>query len=156
MAARNATILILLLVSFCPGAIAQTKPASQIVITIKRETGLACSLDYAAEIYADGTVVYHGEACVKVVGEKRHTITADRLAQLIKAFEQANYFTLKDTYDVDETGHSYTDLPRTTTSISLNGKYKKVVDYLCPPKGLVALEDLIDKLAGLYEYIGPL
>jgi hypothetical protein len=52
-------------------------------------------------------------------------------------------------------------LPRTTTSISWDGKYKKVVDCIgspCigSPKELVALEELIEKLAGLYEYIGPL
>ncbi len=80
----------------------------------------------------------------------------DRLAELLKAFQRANYFALKDRYEVDEKGHSMTDLPRTTTSISLNGKTKKVIDYYCPPKELVALEELIDKLAGLYEYIGPL
>jgi hypothetical protein len=149
-------LLLLLLVVTCPSVAAQPKPDSQVVITIKRQTSLGCSPDYSAEIYADGTVVYHGAACVKVVGDRQHKITPDGVTQLIKAFEQANYFSFKDAYEVDETGHSYTDLPRTTTSISLNGKYKKVTDYLCPPKELVALEDLIDKLAGLYEYIGPL
>jgi hypothetical protein len=156
MSLVNATILIVLVGLVCPVAIAQTKPPAQPVITIKRATALGCTPDYSAEIYADGTVVYHGKACVKVTGEKRHKITPDRVAQLVKAFEQANYFSLKDAYEVDEHGLSYTDLPRTTTSISWKGKHKKVVDYLCPPKELVALEDLIDKLAGLYEYIGPL
>jgi hypothetical protein len=149
-------LLLVVLLSVCPTMSAQAKQPSQILITIKRETALACSPDYSAEIYADGTVVYHGEACVKVVGERRHQITSERIAQLIKAFEQANYFSLKDNYEFDERGMSVTDGARTTTSISLNGKYKKVVDYLDPPKRLVALEDLIDKLAGLYEYLGPL
>ena len=156
MATRIATLNILLVVLFCAGAIAQTKTDSQLVITIKRETSLGCSPDYSAEIYADGTVVYHGATCVKVQGEKRHKISPDRVAQLVKAFEQANYFSFQDAYEVDEHGLSYTDLARTTTSISLNRKYKKVVDYLCPPKALVELEVLIEKLAGLYEYIGPL
>jgi hypothetical protein len=155
MALVSATILVLLVV-LGPGVTAQTKPTSQVVITIKRETALGCTPDYSAEIYADGTVVYHGEACVKVTGEKRHKIAPDRVAQLVKAFEQANYFSLKDRYEFDDRGMSMTDGARTTTSISLNGKYKKVVDYLDPPKQLVALEDLIDKLAALYEYIGPL
>ena len=156
MVVRIATVLILLLVLVSAGASSQTKPSAQPLITIKRQTALGCTPDYSAEIYGDGTVVYHGVACVKVEGEKCHKISSDPLAELIKAFEQANYFSLKDAYEVDETGHSYTDLARTTTSISLNGKYKRVVDYLCPPKELVALEDLIDKLAGLNEYVGPL
>jgi hypothetical protein len=149
-------LLLVVLLSVCPGMAAQAKQPSQILVTIKRETALDCSPDYSAEIYTDGVVVYHGKACVKVVGERRHQITPDRVALLIKAFQQAKYFSFKDDYEVDERGFSYTDVARTTTSISLNGKYKKVVDYLGPPKELVALEDLIDKLAGLYEYIGPL
>jgi hypothetical protein len=156
MVVRIATVLILLLVPVSAGALAQTNPPAQPIITIKRQTALGCTPDYSAEIYADGTVVYHGEACVKITGEKRHKIALDRVAQLVKAFEQANYFSLKDSYEFDDRGMSMTDGARTTTSISLNGKYKKVVDYLDPPKRLVALEDLIEKLAGLYEYIGPL
>jgi hypothetical protein len=149
-------LLLVVLLCVCPAIEAHAKQAPPILITIKRETALGCSPHYSAEIYADGTVVYHGEACVKVVGERRHKLTSDRVAQLIKAFEQANYFSLKDSYEVDERGISVTDAARTTTSISLNGKYKKVVDYLNPPKELIVLEDLIDKLAGLYEYTGPL
>jgi hypothetical protein len=154
--AKPVSLLLLLLGFVCPRVGAQAKPDSQVVITIKRQASLGCSPGYSAEIYGDGTVVYHGEACVKVVGDRRHKVTPDRVAQLVKAFEQAHYFSLKDAYEFDEHGLSFTDLARTTTSISLNGKYKKVVDYLRPPKKLVALEDLIDKLAGLYEYIGPL
>jgi hypothetical protein len=156
MAHVNATFLILVSFLFSSGTIAQTKAPSQVVITIRRETALDCTPDYSAEIYADGTVVYHGAACVKVMGTRQHKITLDRVAQLMKAFEQANYFSLKDSYEYNERGLSMTDLARTTTSISLNGKYKRVVDYLSPPRELVALEDLIDRLAGLYQYIGPL
>lgn len=111
---------------------------------------------YSAQIYSDGTVIYKGVDFVKTKGKRRHQISKDRVNELIKAFEQINYFSLKDKYDVDENGRSVTDMPTTTTSISWNGKYKKVIDYYFSPKGLVALEDLIDKLAGLNEYIGPL
>jgi Domain of unknown function (DUF6438) len=156
MVTKIATVTILILAFFCASAIAQTKPTPQVIITIRRQAGLGCSPDYSAEIYSDGTVVYHGVACVKVEGEKRHQISTDRVAQLVKAFDQADYFSFKDAYEVDEAGRSWTDSPRTTTSISLNGKYKKVVDYIAPPKELVALEELIEKLAGLYQYIGPL
>jgi hypothetical protein len=155
MVIRSVTVLVLVMLSLCSTVIAQNQ-RSQILITIKRQACFGSCPIYSAEIYSDGTVVYHGEDFVKVRGEQRHTITMDRLAELVKAFQRANYFSLKDRYEVDEKGHSMTDLPRTTTSISLNGKTKKVIDYYCPPKELVALEDLIDKLAGLYEYIGPL
>ena len=128
----------------------------EILITINRETCLGGCPSYSAQIYADGTVVYRGDDFVKVKGERRHKVAETRVTELVKAFERIDYFSLKDKYEVDANERSVTDQPRTTTSISLNGRYKKVVDYYCAPKELIALEDLIDKLAGLYEYIGPL
>lgn len=138
------------------GTVAQKEADSEILITIKRETCLGGCPSYSAQIYADGTVVYRGDDFVKVKGERRHKVAETKVLELVKAFERIDYFSLKDKYEVDANGRSVTDQPRTTTSISLNGRYKKVVDYYCAPKELVALEDLIDKLAGLYEYIGPL
>ncbi len=138
------------------GTVSQKEADSEILITIKRETCLGGCPSYSAQIYADGTVVYRGDDFVKVKGERRHKVAETKVLELVKAFERIDYFSLKDKYEVDANGGSVTDQPRTTTSISLNGRYKKVVDYYCAPKELVALEDLIDKLAGLYEYIGPL
>ena len=135
---------------------AQQKPDSEILITIKREACFGDCPVYSVQIYANGTVVYRGEEFVKVKGRKKHRIPEDRVKELIKAFERINYFSFKDRYEVDENGQSVTDQPTTTTSISIGGKYKKVIDYYCAPKELVVLEDLIDKLAGLQQYIGPL
>src|SRR5712692_9917875 len=146
----------LTLFSSSAGAVAQKEADPEILITINRETCLGGCPSYSAQIYADGTVVYRGDDFVKVKGERRHKVAETRVTELVKAFERIDYFSLKDKYEVDANGRSMTDQPRTTTSISLNGRYKKVVDYYCAPKELVALEDLIDKLAGLYEYIGPL
>jgi len=146
----------LTLLSMCPSAPAQRRLDSEIVITIERGACFGSCPIYSAQIYSDGTVIYKGVDFVKIKGKRRHRISKDRVNQLIKAFEQINYFSLKDKYDVDENGQSVTDMPTITTSISLNGKYKKVIDYYFPPKELVALEDLIDKLAGLKQYIGRL
>src|SRR5207253_10767305 len=113
MITRSATLMILLVGLLSSGAIAQTKPDSELVITIKRETGLGGSPDYSAEIYRDGTVVYHGVAFVKVLGDKQHKISVDAVDQLIKAFDEANYFSFKDAYEFDEHGISYTDHAQT-------------------------------------------
>ena len=51
---------------------------------------------------------------------------------------------------------SVTDQPTTTTSICLEGKKKRVVDYYFAPRELEQLEDEIDRLLGLYQFIGPL
>lgn len=148
--------LTLTLLLIFPSVVAQKKSHASILITIKREACFGSCPIYSAQIYNDGTVVYVGEEYVKVKGEWRHKISQDRVDELMKAFERIRYFSLKDRYEVDETGRSVTDQPTTTTSFSLNGKQKKVVDYYCAPKELVELEGLIDKLAGLYAYIGPL
>ena len=60
---------------------------------------------------------------------------------------------MKNKYEFDENGMSFTDLPTTTTSISLNGKYKKVVNYYGTPKELNELENKIDEVAGLKKFI---
>ena len=148
--------LTLALLSIFPSVVAQEKFQSGILITIKREACFGSCPIYSAQIFNDGTVVYVGEEYVKVKGERRHKISKDRVDALMKAFARIEYFSLQDRYEVDETGRSVTDQPTTTTSFSLNGKQKKVVDYYGAPKELVELEHLIDKLAGLYEYIGPL
>lgn len=140
----------------CPSVLAQKKSDSEILFTIERKACFGTCSVYSAQIYADGTVVYEGEEFVKVKGKKQHKISEDKVKELIKAFEKIKYFLLKDKYEANENGISMTDLPTTITSISLKGKQKKVVNYYCAPKELDELENLIDKIAGLYEYIGPL
>lgn len=135
---------------------AQTKTDSEILITIERGPCFGPCPVYSAKIYNDGTVVYEGAEFVRVNGIKQHKITVDKVKELIKAFEQIRYFSLKDRYDADENGMSMTDQPTTTTSISLNGKQKKVVNYYGAPKQLGELENLIDSVASLYEYIVPI
>jgi Domain of unknown function (DUF6438) len=134
---------------------AQQKVGSEILITIERESCFGSCPVYSAQIYADGTVIYVGISDVKVKGERRHKISETKVKELIAAFERINYFLLKDKYQSDENGMSMTDLPTTTTSISIEGKQKKVVNYYCAPKELDELENFIDKVASLYEYIGP-
>jgi hypothetical protein len=135
---------------------APQKCENDIVITIERTSCFGDCPVYSAQIYADGSVVYEGKSNVKETGERRFKISQDRIQQLFKEFEQVDYFSLKDKYDADENGMSWTDLPTTTTSVCLDGRKKRVVNYYGAPKKLLALEDKIDSLAGLYKYLGPL
>ena len=134
---------------------AQNKCKSEILVTIERGACFGACPIYSAQIYADGRVVYKGMANVKVKGEKRHKISKNKIKQLVKAFEQAGYFSLKDKYETDENGNIPTDLPSTTTSICLHGKQKRVVNYYRAPKKLSELEGKIERIAGLHELIGP-
>lgn len=155
---RSVRIILLVLLVLAPHQTltASQKCAEDIVITIEREVCFGGCPAYSAQIYADGTVVYVGKENVKVIGEKRFKISREGIQTLIKEFERIDYFSLKDKYDVDENGMSVTDQPTTTTSICLAGKKKKVVNYYCAPKQLEQLEDKIDSVAGLFEFLGPL
>jgi hypothetical protein len=139
-----------------PKAEVSQKCEKDIVITIQRSACFGNCPIYSAQIYADGAVVYVGDEFVKEKGERRFKIPQENIQKLIKEFERIDYFSLKDKYDADENGMSVTDLPTTITSICLDGKTKRVVNYYGAPKKLFELEDKIDNLAGLYKYLGPL
>jgi hypothetical protein len=147
---------VLLLLSLIPKAEGSQKCEGDILITINRGACFGDCPVYSAQIYADGTVVYVGKLNVKTIGEQRYKISQDRIGALIKEFERIDYWSLKDIYETDEKGMSITDQPTTTTSICLNGKTKRVVNYYYAPRKLDELEDKIDSLAGLYSLIGPL
>ena len=151
----NLVLLTLFIVGLSFDAEAQKTIDNPIVITIERTACFGSCPVYSAQIYADGTVNYEGKDFVKITGKKQHKISKEKLNDLIKEFEQAKYFTLKDKYASDENGMSLTDQPTTTTSFTLNGKQKTVVNYYYAPKELEKLENAIDLLAGLYEFIGP-
>ena len=128
---------------------------NNVVITIQRSSCYGYCPVYSAQIHADGEVVYVGKSDVKEVGERRFKISQEKVQQLIKAFEQVDYFSLKDRYDTGENGMTVTDLPTTTTSICLDGKKKRVVNYYGAPKKLAELEHKIDVIAGLQDLLGP-
>ncbi len=135
---------------------AQKKTNSEILITIEREACFGSCPVYLAQIYTNGTVIYKGKDFVKVKAKRRYKISKDKVRELIKAFEQIKYFSLKDNYQSDEKGMSVTDLPTTITSISLDGKQKKVVNYYGAPKELDELANTIERIAGLDKFIIPL
>jgi uncharacterized protein DUF6438 len=126
----------------------------EIVITIERSSCFGDCPVYSAEIHADGTVVYVGKSNVKEIGERRTKISQEKIRELVKEFQQINYFSLKDEYQTDESGMTVSDLPTTATSICLDGKLKQVVNYFGAPKELRALQEKIDSLAGLYQFLG--
>lgn len=147
--------LLILLLSLTPRVEAQQKSESDLLITINRTGCFGDCPAYSARIYADGTVVYVGVYSVKEIGERRHKISQGAIQALIKEFQRLDYWSLKDSYEADEQGRGETDQQITTTSISLDGKKKQVVN-IYGPKRLDELEERIDSLAGLYSLLGPL
>ena len=131
----------------------QKKSDAEVLITIERGACYGTCPIYSAQISGDGTVVYNGIENVKVKGKKRFKIPKAKVQELVKAFENINYFSLKDKYETDENGMRIADLPPVTTSISLKGKTKKVIHNYGAPKELRELENKIDEAADLKKLI---
>lgn len=151
-----AFIVLILFSAFACSADAQSrkKPKSDVLITIERAACYGTCPIYSAQIFGDGSVIYNGVENVKLKGKQQFKISKAKVQELVKAFENINYFALKDQYDTDERGMRIADLPPVTTSISLKGKIKKVVHNYGAPKELRELENKIDEAAGLKKFIG--
>jgi hypothetical protein len=84
---------------------------------------------------------------VALGGEHRGTVSVDNVLELVKLFEQADYFSLSDKYVADVTG----DASTYTTSIQFDGKFKQVVDDIGLELGMpIAVQELelaIDRLS---------
>jgi hypothetical protein len=85
--------------TLCPAlTFAQIASDRKVLITIDRKSCFGSCPVYSAQIFTDGSVVYKGEAFVKVEGERTHKIGEVLLKKLVKAFQEIDYFSLKDEY----------------------------------------------------------
>jgi hypothetical protein len=140
-----------------PPARAITTPSlSPALIATVRHTiddGWGHHSEYSATIFEDGTVRY-----VKgTEGAAPYSKTLSRkvLAQIVEAFEKANYFALKDSYwgrgDTGDVG----PVPETIyTSYTRNGRTKKVThDRATFVPGLSEMEVRIEEILGTQTWI---
>ena len=110
---------------------------------------------YYLEIDGNGTVTYRGYDYVNVTGKRTALISAPRVKELISAFDNADYFNLRDRYDEMQ----ITDLSSVKTSMSINDMYKSVYDYYGTVKvpeveKLRQLEKLIDNVTNSAQWVG--
>ncbi len=106
---------------------------------------------YSVEVHGDGAVLYGGRAFVAITGSHRTSVSSDVVSEIVEAFRAVDYFSLKDKYM-----WGATDLPTYTTSISIDGKTKRVIDYagqqVGMPESVSRLEDAIDRLSGVERW----
>jgi len=69
--------------------------------------------------------------------------------ELVKAFYETDYFSLKNEYSAQ-----VTDLPTTTTSITVDGRFKQVINYYGAPEQLMELENKIDDISSSEKWVG--
>lgn len=134
------------------------------VITLERGVCFGSCSEYKLTVSADGSVLFEGYYQVKKEGTIKSKISLKKVRQLIKAFAKADYFNLKDEYASKEDGcpDVWTDQPFVTTSIITDGKSKSIKHYYgCKgndkspiyPKELTELENKIDKIVGIRQWI---
>ena len=106
---------------------------------------------YAVTIDARGNVTFDGERFVRVIGRQTAQIAPSVVATLLESAERIRFFDLRDAYrgieNSDGTIFVVSDLPSTIVTITVNGRTKRVEDYVGAPDVLVQFERDIDEAA---------
>ncbi len=109
---------------------------------------------YKVEIISDGTVHYNGDMFVEKTGKHSWKIDAATIEKLNKALKYYKYFEIRKVKSIN----SVTDQPYCILSVTLqDGTSKKTNNdhgENSYPEELFKLEDKIDKLIGIKDYIG--
>jgi hypothetical protein len=130
-----------------------------LVITMQRGPCFGTCPVYVLTIYGDGRVIYEGTFSVAVEGTQNARIEAEQIQALVTAFEDANFFGLRDNYAVPAT-----DLPSVDISITINGRSKKIRHYgmlSCngeldsAAQELCDLEHNIDAIVNSSQWVDP-
>lgn len=121
-------------------------------VTLSRSTCFGTCPSYQVEIHGDGTVMYEGKEYVAVRGRHSAKVSHEDVVELVRAFRDADYFSLDDKYV-----WGVTDMPTFETSITIGTDTKKVTDYVGLQAGMPAsaeaLEDDIDRVADTARWV---
>lgn len=105
---------------------------------------------YGVEVDGDGSVLYEGLDYAVFTGVHRAVLSQDNVIDLVKSFEKADYFSLRDEYRADD--------PRIVmvTYIEFDGRRKRVVDAngeeIGMPMSIRELENSIMMLSGVLRW----
>jgi hypothetical protein len=112
---------------------------------------------YTVTIDARGTVTYDGEQFVRVIGRRTAQIDTSSVAGLLATADRIRFFEMRDAYRVienpDGTVGTVTDLPTKFVTVTVNGRTKKVEDYVAAPDSLSEFEHEIDAAAGTKRWV---
>jgi hypothetical protein len=126
-------------------------------ITLERKPCFGTCPVYMVSITEDGSVVFDGRAHVDSARRVTSHNDADRVASLMRLFDDSQFFTLDDKYVYGEQNcHAYaSDAPIVITSITIGGRTKRVEhDQGCSgvPAQLTLLENRIDEIARVWRW----
>lgn len=127
------------------------RPDSKIEIELERSRCYGTCPDYTVKIAGD-KVAFAGGIYVKAEGKHEASVDPQAVRKLAEKFIDADFYSMDEKYVA-----GVTDNPTYTLSISVDGRTKKVVDYVGPWVGMPAiireLEDDVDQLADTERWI---
>lgn len=125
--------------------------------------GLDIYREYKVFVFADGLVVFDGIDSVSKIGASRFYISTDKVKELVKAFQESDFFKLRTRYEIgdDDCRNPLIHGMQATFSIQLEGKMKTVTHYSgCPNSGgqeaqtLWAISRKIEETTGIEKWVG--
>lgn len=140
-------------VIFIIGCVSNSPDYSNTIITMERTMCYGTCPEYNLTIYPDGAVIYEGHSNVNVTGRQVSEIPQEKIKELVDEFYAIGFFSLKDKYTGEDEGVYVSDLPSTTTSITVNGQTKSVLDYYGTPQKLKNLENKIDEITNSKQWV---
>lgn len=96
---------------------------------------------YKLTIMDNGEVVYQGKQFVEKLGTYSGLLTSEDLKTILEKAKETNYFELDDAYDVP-----IADFPTCVTSVTKDGKTKRVMNKQGAPPSLKKFELYLDSL----------
>jgi hypothetical protein len=159
----------LLSASACGFIVLDTKWASRTSIdrfdsiSLERTACYGACPVYKVTVWGDRRVDYEGKEFVKTAGHQAATLSQGQLAELARAFSDADFLSLRDKYMSSEDGCPAvaTDSPSAITTLELGRQEKTIRHYYgCGerggiyPRALTELETRIDEIVGTDRWIG--
>lgn len=136
----------------CQAPFPKVSEASKVDIRLVRSACFGWCPAYVVDIAWDGSVTYEGISSVAVSGRFQNRIAPAEVAALLRMFERADFFALKDEYIAE-----ITDSPFHSVTLTIDGRTKKVIDYVgkmaSMPDVVTELEDAIDRTAGTAKFV---
>jgi|GEM_PF-2134791 len=143
---RSVLLLCAALVMSCSSA--QTPPcgkditAASFTVEVSRGSCMGSCPNYTARIDGGGTITVEARAATPFVGTGTGMISGETVCQLVERIEQTDLFSRKDDYTAQ-----VADAPRTTLTVVMGGKRKKISWDIAPPKELAALAKYVDEIS---------
>ena len=164
----SVAVSLLLILAACAPRTATTNPgeaasdesaASQPAITIARTACYGRCPVYSLSVSPAGALTFEGKAHVRVIGTAKAQVSKQKVDALLAELEKAGYLSFANRYAASEPscGRYAVDLPTVITSVTLNGRTKRIEhDYGCGsvPGALTVLERRIDEVLDSGRWTG--